>query len=69
MDDDGEHLDLPTVRDWARLVAAFAGEWMDLDGYFPKVAEGGADGGGGGGSETGKEKRGKGKRRREKTEL
>ncbi|KAI1343077.1 peptidase family M28 [Xylariaceae sp. FL0016] len=28
--DDGEHLDLPTVRDWARIVTAFALEWLDM---------------------------------------
>ena len=35
IDDDGEHLDGPTVEDWARMVTAFVGEWMDLEGYFP----------------------------------
>jgi glutaminyl-peptide cyclotransferase len=41
IDDDGEHLDGPTVEDWARMVTAFVGEWMDLEGYFPdkKLAE------------------------------
>lgn len=34
--DDGEHLDLPTVTDWATIFTAFVGEWMDLDGYFPE---------------------------------
>ncbi|KAH8693859.1 putative glutaminyl cyclase [Talaromyces proteolyticus] len=34
MDDDAEHLDIPTVEDWATLVTAFAAEWMDLEGYF-----------------------------------
>ncbi|OCK79041.1 glutaminyl-peptide cyclotransferase precursor [Lepidopterella palustris CBS 459.81] len=34
MDDDGDHLDLDTVEDWAKLVTAFAGEWMELEGYF-----------------------------------
>ncbi|KAI9650436.1 hypothetical protein NHQ30_000451 [Ciborinia camelliae] len=33
--DDGEHLDMPTVEDWAKMVTAFVGEWMDLEGYFP----------------------------------
>ncbi|KUJ18970.1 glutaminyl-peptide cyclotransferase-like protein [Mollisia scopiformis] len=33
--DDGEHLDGATVEDWARMVTAFVGEWMDLEGYFP----------------------------------
>ncbi len=35
MDDTGENLDMPTVEDWARIVTAFVGEWMDLEGYFP----------------------------------
>lgn len=34
IDDDGEHLDIDTVRDWAKLVTAFTAEWMDLDGFF-----------------------------------
>lgn len=34
MDDDGEHLDLPTVRDWAKIMTAFVAEWMDLDGVL-----------------------------------
>ena len=34
IEDDGEHLDIPTVKDWARLVTAFAAEWMELDGYI-----------------------------------
>ena len=38
MADDGEHLDLNTVEDWARMVTAFVGEWMDLEGYFPAKA-------------------------------
>lgn len=29
-DDDGEHLDMPTVRDWARIVTAFTLEWLDM---------------------------------------
>jgi len=37
-EDDGEHLDLPTVEDWAKIVTAFVGEWMDLEGYFPPKA-------------------------------
>lgn len=32
--DDGEHLDIDTTEDWALLTAAFAGEWMDLEGHF-----------------------------------
>jgi len=34
MADDGEHLDIPTVKDWAKLVTAFAAEWMDLEGHL-----------------------------------
>lgn len=30
MEDDGEHLDIPTVKDWARIVTAFTLEWMDV---------------------------------------
>ncbi|CBX94627.1 hypothetical protein LEMA_P116300.1 [Plenodomus lingam JN3] len=32
--DDGEHLDMDTVEDWAKLVIVFAAEWMELEGYF-----------------------------------
>lgn len=40
MDDDGEHLDMPTSEDWAVVVTAFAAEWMDLDAYMvPKTTE------------------------------
>lgn len=34
MDDDGEHLDMDTVNDWAILATAFAAEWLELEGYF-----------------------------------
>ncbi|KAH7020926.1 peptidase family M28-domain-containing protein [Microdochium trichocladiopsis] len=30
MDDDGDHLDMPTVHDWAKITVAFTMEWMDL---------------------------------------
>ncbi|CAE7213821.1 hypothetical protein P3342_012606 [Pyrenophora teres f. teres] len=30
VEDDGEHLDGATVRDWTRIVAAFALEWLDM---------------------------------------
>lgn len=36
MEDDGEHLDMDTVEDWAKLVTAFAAEWMDLEGSLHK---------------------------------
>jgi hypothetical protein len=31
MDDDAQHLDVPTVRDWGKIVTAFVAEWMQLD--------------------------------------
>lgn len=36
MDDDGEHLDMDTVEDWALLTTAFAAEWMELEGFFDR---------------------------------
>ncbi|KAI5310371.1 hypothetical protein KEM55_007814 [Ascosphaera atra] len=36
LDDDGEHLDMPTVEDWSTLVTAFMAEWMELDGALQK---------------------------------
>ena len=38
IDDDGAHLDMPTVYDWAVLTAAFVAEWMDLEGHFEATA-------------------------------
>ncbi|KAI0126559.1 peptidase family M28 [Xylariales sp. AK1849] len=40
MYDDGEHLDIGTVDDWAKIVIAFAAEWMELDEFMssPKQA-------------------------------
>ncbi|KAI9831109.1 MAG: hypothetical protein M1819_005197 [Sarea resinae] len=43
-EDDGEHLDIETVGDWARLVTAFVGEWMGLETFGVGGDEGG-DGG------------------------
>ncbi|EFW99429.1 glutaminyl-peptide cyclotransferase [Grosmannia clavigera kw1407] len=37
MDDDGQHLDPSTMQDWAKIVAAFVAEWMELDGFLPPV--------------------------------
>ncbi|KAL9095842.1 MAG: hypothetical protein Q9165_001839 [Trypethelium subeluteriae] len=37
-DDDGDHLDIDTVEDWAKLVTAFTGEWMELEGFFDTSA-------------------------------
>lgn len=44
MDDDGEHLDLPTVRDWGKIVTAFVAEWMELDREMAVGAEQREDG-------------------------
>ena len=30
LEDDGEHLDMPTVRDWSKIVCAFVLEWLDM---------------------------------------
>jgi glutaminyl-peptide cyclotransferase len=38
-DDDAEHLDIDTCEDWAVLVAAFAAEWMDLEGFMVGSAQ------------------------------
>ncbi|KZF26247.1 putative glutaminyl cyclase [Xylona heveae TC161] len=35
-EDDGEHLDLDTVEDWAKIVTAFVAEWMELEGFMPE---------------------------------
>ncbi|QPC72510.1 hypothetical protein HYE68_003262 [Fusarium pseudograminearum] len=37
MTDDGEHLDLPTVRDWARITTAFVVDWMGIQDFMPKL--------------------------------
>ncbi|KAI9680393.1 MAG: hypothetical protein M1829_001279 [Trizodia sp. TS-e1964] len=33
-EDDGAHLDIDTVEDWAKLITAFMAEWMELDSHF-----------------------------------
>jgi glutaminyl-peptide cyclotransferase len=30
MQDDGDHLDMATVRDWSKIVIAFALEWLEM---------------------------------------
>ena len=35
-DDNGEHLDLPTVRDWAKMMTGFALEWLDMMEVWPE---------------------------------
>ncbi|KAK0621531.1 glutaminyl-peptide cyclotransferase [Bombardia bombarda] len=37
MTDDGEHLDIDTVNDWAKIVTAFALEWLDAMEVEPGV--------------------------------
>lgn len=39
IEDDGEHLHIPTVEDWATLMTAFAAEWLELDGFFDQVGK------------------------------
>ncbi|KAE9377297.1 glutaminyl-peptide cyclotransferase [Stipitochalara longipes BDJ] len=36
MEDDGTHLDMPTVRDWAKIVTGFALEWLDMMEVWPE---------------------------------
>lgn len=36
MNDDGKHLDMPTVRDWAKITTAFALEWLDMMEVWPQ---------------------------------
>jgi glutaminyl-peptide cyclotransferase len=36
MDDDGKHLDMPTVRDWSKIVTAFTLEWLDMMEVWPE---------------------------------
>lgn len=74
LDDDGEHLDLDTVEDWAVLTTAFVAEWMDLEGFFePAVGHGvGEDGDGQeeeGAGRGGKKEKGRRKEVTSKTEL
>jgi hypothetical protein len=45
MDDDGAHLDVPTIRDWARIMTAFVAVWMDLEGYLPQATARNVDNG------------------------
>ena len=36
MNDNGDHLDQPTVRDWAKIVTGFAFEWLDMMEVWPE---------------------------------
>lgn len=38
IEDDGEHLDLPTVRDWARITTAFVVDWMSIQEHMPNLS-------------------------------
>ncbi|KAK8000380.1 Glutaminyl-peptide cyclotransferase [Apiospora arundinis] len=40
MDDDGAHLDPNTVDDWAKIVSAFAAEWMEVGEYLDEPDDG-----------------------------
>lgn len=37
IEDDGEHLHMPTVRDWAKITTAFVVEWMGIQDYMPAI--------------------------------
>ncbi|KAI3340799.1 glutaminyl-peptide cyclotransferase [Ustulina deusta] len=37
MDDDGDHLDPASIGDWAKIVTAFAAEWLELDEFMGPV--------------------------------
>ncbi|KAK4204043.1 putative glutaminyl-peptide cyclotransferase [Triangularia verruculosa] len=43
MEDDAKNLDVGTVKDWAKIVTGFVGEWMDLEGHFEGVETGTED--------------------------
>ncbi|KAL2137155.1 hypothetical protein VTI74DRAFT_7702 [Chaetomium olivicolor] len=45
MQDDGDHLDIATVKDWVRIVTAFTLEWMDVQNTRPGMNHMGAIGG------------------------
>ena len=34
IEDDGAHLDMDTTEDWAVLTTAFAGEYLELEGFM-----------------------------------
>ncbi|KAK3313541.1 glutaminyl-peptide cyclotransferase [Apodospora peruviana] len=38
LNDDGAHLDMPTVKDWAKIVTGFALEWLDMMEVEPEEA-------------------------------
>lgn len=42
-EDSGENLDMKTVRDWSKIVAAFALEWLDMMEVWDEPGEGAED--------------------------
>ncbi|PHH50579.1 Glutaminyl-peptide cyclotransferase [Ceratocystis fimbriata CBS 114723] len=40
IEDDGEHLDIAVCHDWAKIVTAFAIEWMELEDYIISARKG-----------------------------
>ena len=40
IDDDGAHLDVLTIRDWARIITVFVAEWMELGEFLEARALG-----------------------------
>ncbi|KAI0798284.1 glutaminyl-peptide cyclotransferase [Xylaria sp. FL0064] len=41
MDDDVDHLDPASIDDWAKIVTAFAAEWLELDEFVAQITYGG----------------------------
>lgn len=39
MDDDAAHLDPATVDDWAKIISAFAAEWMEVGEYLEEPGD------------------------------
>lgn len=44
IDDDGAHLDVPTLRDWAKIMTVFVAEWMELGEYLEPAPGDGEEG-------------------------
>ncbi|KAI1170914.1 glutaminyl-peptide cyclotransferase [Nemania sp. FL0916] len=38
MDDDAEHLDPEAITDWAKIITAFAAEWLELDEFMSQMS-------------------------------
>ncbi|GAW11801.1 hypothetical protein ANO14919_011530 [Xylariales sp. No.14919] len=39
IDDDADHLDLASIGDWAKIVTAFAAEWLELDEFMGQTRQ------------------------------